>query len=53
MKQVDYSEYYGGDVECPFCGRNIELGVRETRHVTGEEVTCRHCHMVFELGGSK
>lgn len=52
MKSVDFHGMFGGCVECPECGQDIELDICEVQYVTGEEVTCPECECEFILGES-
>lgn len=52
MEKSDYHEVYAAMVDCPYCGENNELDLGGTRYEDGDEVTCRHCKKVFELGES-
>lgn len=52
MESVDFYEVFAGKVTCPMCGWENELDVCESRHQTGEEVTCYYCKYEFILGES-
>lgn len=52
MERSDFCEFYAAMVDCPYCGCENELDVGESRYVEGNEVECRHCGKVFELGKS-